>query len=250
MIALSLSALLAVAEKAPTTPPPAPPLAPATLSLVCQVKDWAPPVFAPGSDAARASLNDADRKFADDFEQSLSNKSAERDDGNLSAADFDRFADRALRDAVKQRADLRPVLSSIALHYSHNVGIDYLLERDNERALAQHDASTQAKPYLNHYVQLHLANNEVTWQETMQRLADKAMLNVPDPRTGLTPTLSFDEGRLVFTLQPKAEDTLSQKTVATIDRFSGELLLEKSNSAGRLLFSLSGICSTQDAAKF
>lgn len=232
----------------PTPPPPA--LNPTELSLVCLIKDWTPPTFIPQSDAARANLSDADRKYVEDFEQGLSNKAAERDDGNLSQTDFDRYADRSLRDAIKARSDLRPVLSSIAVRYSHNVGVDYLLERDNERALAQHDASTQAKPYLNHYVSLRYANNAVTWQETMNRIVDKAPLGQVDPRTGLTPTLGFNDGSIVLALQPKPEDTLSQKTVATFDRYSGEIRLDKNSSAGRLLYSLSGLCSKQEEPKF
>ncbi|MFT3762521.1 MAG: hypothetical protein QM761_07900 [Pseudoxanthomonas sp.] len=219
------------------------------LSLICQVQDWAPPTFVSSTDAARARLNDDDRKWVDQFEKALRDKSRERENGDVSVTEFDRFVDRSFGDAVRARGDLRPILEAISAKYSRSIGVDRLLTNNNERTLAEHEASKSAKPYVGKYVQLRYLKGLLTWQESMRRIVDGVPVGMPDPRSGLKPLLTATDTTITLVLA-RAQDGEAPRTTATIDRYTGELLVERSRSDGNLLYTLSGLCEKQTQPRF
>lgn len=220
------------------------------LSLVCHIEDWSPPPFVSSTDSARARLGDDDRKLVNQFEKSLRDKSRERENGSISVTEFDRFVERSFNDAVRARPELRPILETVSARYSRTIGVDRVFALNNERLLAEHEASKSAKPFVGKYVQLRYLDGLATWQESMRKIVERAQLNAPDPQSGLTPTLSTSDSTIAFVLAPAQQDSTTPRTVATIDRYTGELQLDKTDAGGRLLYSLSGLCDKQALPRF
>jgi hypothetical protein len=242
LIALALAT--AAAQSAP--PPPNP-----DLSLVCRIKDWAPPPFVSSADAARAKLGDDDRKLVEQYEKSLRDKSRERESGSIGVTEFDHFVEHSFNDASHARPDLKPIFETISTRYSRTIGIDRALATDNERLLAQHESEKLAKPYVGKFVQLRRIGGLVTWQESLRKVVDKALANLPEPQSGLVPSLDTTDSSIIFTLTPADTDNGSlRKTTASIDRYTGELLLERTGSSGRPLYTLSGTCKEQTQPLF
>lgn len=219
------------------------------LSLVCRIQDWVPPPFVSSIDAARATLDDDGRQWLQQFEKSLRNKSLERERGDVSVIEFDRFVERTHNEASRAKPELKPILETITARYSRTIGVDRVLSVNNERLLAEHEASKAAKPLLGKYVQLRYINGLTTWQESMQKIIDKLPLEVVEPQSSLKPSLSISDSTVRFTLSPAPSNPVLQ-TTAEIDRYTGEMLLEKSTASGRLLYSFTGQCDTQAAPRF
>lgn len=219
------------------------------LSLVCRIEDWSPPPFVSSTEAARANLATADRQWLDQFEQALRDKSRARENGNIGVTEFDRFVEKSFNDAARARPELKPILESVSARYSRAIGVDRVLALNNERMLAEHEASKAAKPFLGKHVQFRHAKGVVTWQESLRKVVDKATLDAPDAQSGLVPSLASMEDTLVFSLAPVPGNP-AMRTLATIDRYTGELLLEKTDANGKLLYSLSGTCDKQTAPRF
>jgi hypothetical protein len=244
-----LSSLIALALAA-TSPASTPPTDP-DLSLVCQIKDWAPPPFVSSSDAARAQLGDDDRKLVEQYEKSLRDKSRERESGSIGVTEFDRFVEHGFNDAWHARPDLKPIFEAASSRYSRTIGIDRALATDNERVLAEHESAKWAKPYVGKFVQLRRIGGLLTWQESLRKIIDKAVANLPEAQSGLIPSLDSTDSSLIFALTPAdADNGTLRKTTASIDRYTGELLLERTGSNGRLLYTLSGICNEQMQPRF
>lgn len=239
----SLIALALAAATSPTTPPGN------ELSLVCHIEDWSPPPFVSSTDAARAQLDDGDRKLVDQFEKSLRDKSRERENGNISVTEFDRFVERSFSDAARAKPELKPVFEAVSARYSRTIGVDRVLAVNNERMLAEHEASKSAKPYVGKYVQLRYTGGLVTWQESMRKIVEKATPSTLDPQSGLVPSLDTTDSSIIFNLTPGQENG-APRTKATIDRYTGELLMEKSDGGGRLRYTLSGLCDKQAQPRF
>ena len=238
-----MSSILLAAALAAATP------ASTDLSLVCRIEDWSPPQFVSSVEAARAKLADADRQWLDQYEQALREKSRARESGNIGVTEFDRFVEKSFNDAARARPELRPILETTSARYSRAIGVDRVLALNNERMLAEHEASKAAKPFLGKYVQFRHTKGLATWQESLSKVVDKAALNAPDARSGLTPSLLALEDTLIFSLTPM-QGSSTPRTTVTIDRYTGEMQLDKTDAGGKLLYSLSGMCEKQSAPRF
>ncbi|MFT3756106.1 MAG: hypothetical protein QM769_09200 [Pseudoxanthomonas sp.] len=219
------------------------------LSLVCLIQDWAPPNFVSSSDAARARLGDEDRKWIEQYEKSLREKSRERENGDISVTEFDRFVDRSFSDAARARGDLRPILEAISAKYSRSIGVDRLLTTNNERTLAEHEASKLAKPHVGRYMQLRTSKGLLTWQESLRRVIENAPVGQADARSELKPLLTTTATTITLMLARLPEGE-APRTIVTIDRYTGELLLERNRADGSLLYTLSGMCEKQAQPRF
>ncbi|KAF1708316.1 hypothetical protein CSC70_13220 [Pseudoxanthomonas kalamensis DSM 18571] len=220
------------------------------LPLVCHVQNWSPPAFVASAETARHQLDREDAAWVNEFEQTLAAKSLERDRGSLGISEFDRFASHQLQTAAKARPDLALVLKSVSARYSPSSGADYLIKVDSERMLAQHQAAKAAKHYVGTYIQIRYINGLLTYQEGLSKIIDRAPLGTADDANGLTPSLQANDTTILLSLRPDNQHARQPATTALIDRYTGELLLERMSADGQLLYTLSGECEKRTASKF